>query len=1176
MRLTSLEIKGFKSFADKQILHFGSDVIGVVGPNGCGKSNIVDAIRWVLGEQKSKELRSDKMENVIFNGTKDRKPGGMAEVTLIFENNKGVLPMEYSQVSIKRMLYRDGDSEYRLNDVKCRLKDITTLLADTGMGPDSYAIIALGMVDDLLNDKENARRKLFEQAAGISKFKQRKKETYSKLEGAQADLSRAEDLLFEIENNLKVLEKQAKRAKRFFELKDEYKQVSIDLTILKLSSYKEDYKSLEQKIAQEEDAKTSIAARIASIEAGIEKEKAANMDKEKALMDAQRAVSAVVGKIRQLESDKKMLSQKTLFVKGSAEDLLGRIEQSENRIEEMRESLFKYEISLQEETQKTKEISQEYQKAKTALDDMRAKHGDVKSELDIFLKRQQEIEHEIFDLEKKKAANNSQAALIIRELQSSKTLAEQKASETAIKRERKMRTDMEVEKLQAELFALETVEKKRTDELTSQELLMEQYREELSKSDRILDSKRNEFKLTKSMVENLEGFPESIKFLNKESGWKAQAPLLSDIIYVKENYRTAIENYLDTYLNYYVVENLNEALQAIHLLESSKKGKANFLLLDEFAKELPPVPVIAQGVQALEVVEVEAKYHVLIQHLLANVVLTELNTKDLEIVSKDSSMIYLSTNGTYTKRKFSVSGGSVGLFEGKMIGRKKNLELLDKEISKLEDKNRELSKQYGDVKIKVNELRANDRTQEAKKLRQNYETLVREQVGLDSQLESVETFIREAEVKQHSSEAEIVRLEGEDKAINKLLDEKLLEINGLKAEVSKRDASFREVAEQVSESSQAFNQLNIDHIKQQNKISGIEKEVAFLKRQLEDSQRQVTLDKDALYKSNEDLLATGKEVKDADKALNESYEHKKVVEKHLSETEQVYYASRGGINKLEEELRTANRAQQDNFMLQGKLQQQFNQIKLELTSMNERMQVEFGVKVNDLINMAPNAEFSQLELEQKVDNLRSKVQTYGEVNPMAVEAYDEMKERFDFITAQREDLIQAKLGLEETIKEIEEKATLIFLDAFGRVRENFQKVFRSLFTEEDTCDLILEDPNNPLESNINITAKPKGKRPLTINQLSGGEKTLTATALLFSLYLLKPAPFCIFDEVDAPLDDANIAKFNNIIHKFSENSQFIIVTHNKQTMAAVDVIYGVTMEQQGVSKVVPVDFRNLN
>ncbi len=1179
MELKSLAIRGFKSFADETQINFNQNITGVVGPNGCGKSNIVDAIRWVLGEQKSKELRSDKMSSVIFNGTKKRKQGGRATVSLTFENTKNVLPTEYQTVTITRTLYRSGESEYKLNDIPCRLKDITSLFLDTGIGSNSYAIIALGMVDDLLNDREQSRRRLFEQAAGISKYKKRKRETLNKLKGTEADLARVEDLLFEIEGNLKTLEKQAKRAKKFFEIKEQYKELSIQLAIQQLAVHKNNYKKIKAQITEQEDKKLGLQAQANLLEANLEKEKAKNVDKEKSLSDRQKDLNRKVGIIRGKENDKKVLAQKLIFIQQNKTNLFRQIEHAQTNLEQTEKDIVHYRGEINNEKELEKDLEDNLNEAETILKSIREKHGSVKTELDEFMLEQQTQERNVFELEKKKAIQNNQRENLIAEIEkNSREITGRQNEVNTLKQKISAQDDIRNEK-ESYIHKLIKEEESRKEELAKTEHDFEDIKQHIVGLNRKLDSQRNEYKLTKSLVDNLEGFPESIKFLNKNKKWNTKAPLLSDIIYCKEEYRVSIENYLDNYLNYYVVEGLPNAIEAISLLSKSQKGKANFFLLDELKKHQSPLNLqstIPDGMmRAVDIVDVDKKYQALSDYLLGNVWVTNDENPPEDFDTED--MVLLSAKGKFVKSKFILSGGSVGLFEGKRIGRKKNLEVLSKSINDLEKDGKTYSEKFEKLRKRIDQLKNKDQRVLIDKEKDSLNRLQQGAVSLTTKLENFESFLNEVEKKNKEARESIEAIEKQDKEIEIKLGEAKMADGKIKEKIGKMDSSYRSIAEELSNASTDYNQKNIEFIRQQNKINSLQRELSYREKQLRDTKGKLVEDQLSQKNAEEDIVQTQMEVEQLEKDLIFLYEEKDTYEKTLSNAEQLYYDSRGSINEIDEQLRKANKATQDIVVLITSLKDRFNEIKIDLSSIGERLRIEFDVDINDLINQDAGEEvLNHVEVEEKVERLRKRIHNYGEINPMAVEAYDEMDERFQFISGQRKDLLDAKETLLDTIQEIEDTATEQFLEAFNKVRENFKEVFRSLFTEDDDCDLFLEDATRPLDSPIKITAKPKGKRPQSINQLSGGEKTLTATALLFSLYLLKPAPFCIFDEVDAPLDDANIGKFNKIIKKFSSNSQFIIVTHNKQTMAAVDVIYGVTMAEQGVSRVVPVDFRSLN
>ncbi|MCO6479424.1 MAG: chromosome segregation protein SMC [Phaeodactylibacter sp.] len=1174
MKLKQLEIKGFKSFANETVINFNEDVIGIVGPNGSGKSNIVDAIRWVLGEQKSRELRLDQMSSVIFNGTKRRKAGGVAQVSLTFENTKNLLPTEYHTVTITRMLYRSGESEYRLNGVPCRLKDITSLFLDTGIGSNSYAIIALGMVDDILSDKDNSRRRMFEQAAGVSKYKVRKRETLLKLKNTSDDLERVEDLLFEINNNLKSLEKQARRTKKYFELKAKYKEYSTNLAILKISSLKERQNELRKKLEAEEGRYRQHEVEINKLEAELERERKTNLDKEKALSDRQRELNNLVGAIRGMENDKRMNQQKQQFLQENQSKLTEDIRSTKARIRQLEEDIEHYRSELNQEKRMEATLEEGLTAAEAKLAQIRKSHGALKAGLDEVVAKQQALEREAFELEKQKAINSNQAESNRNDLGRYKKEIEQRSAEVGGLQEKMKVLEAEERQKADALSNLERAEEERQERLQHAEAALEALTQKITKVNREIDAKRNEYKLTKSMVENLEGFPESIRFLSttKSPEWDKDTPLLSDLIYVKEDYRVAIENYLEPYLNYYVVQNMDAAYRAIQLLSKTQKGKANFFLLDAFKNYVAPMALLPDTTRAIDLVETDPAYRNLCSYLLENVLLTDQEEANTSLPEGD--FVLLSRSGRYIRRRYSVSGGSIGLFEGKKIGRKKNLEVLDNAIRKLEREENRLSTEFYTLKSSIESLKAQRTPAQIQQEQASLNRLMQEKAALATRLENFESFIKEADDKRAAIERAVKKLEEANTGIEAALKEKNKEVSGVKEQIANTDVNYRQVAEELSEASSAYNNKNIEFIRQQNKVSSLQRELSFREKQLEEARVTVTSNQQKLESAGEEVKGIQDSIDLLEKQLQQAYAQRKEKESLLTEAEQSYFQARGGINELEDKLRKANKQRQDAQVLVNNLKDKANDLKYEVSSVAQRLRIEFNIDINTIINEEAQVDIPEEELEMKVERLRSRLENYGEINPMAVEAYDEMKERYESITQQRDDILQAKQDLEDTIKEIEETATTQFLEAFEKARLYFIDVFRSLFTEDDTCDLILLDPEDPLESKIEIVAKPKGKRPQTINQLSGGEKTLTATALLFALYLLKPAPFCIFDEVDAPLDDANIEKFNRIIKKFSRDSQFIIVTHNKLTMAAVDTIYGVYMAEQGVSGVSPVDFRD--
>ncbi len=840
MRLNKIEIKGFKSFGDKTIINFNSGVTGIVGPNGCGKSNIVDAMRWVLGEQKTSLLRSDKMENIIFNGSKSRKKLQLAEVSISFDNTKNLIPTEYSTVTITRKYFRSGDSEYLLNDVKCRLKDITNLFLDTGISSNNYAIIELSMVDNILNDKDNSRLHLFEEAAGISKFRKRKKETFNKIKQTELDLERVEDLVYEIEKNLRSLKRQAKQTEKYYKFKDEYKLISINVALEVSKSTRNSLNEQKEKLIKVENENTKVVSELAKKNSKLESAKSSLIPYEKKLIKLQKNLNNVLDKIRNFEESKRMKSQKAKMLIEKIEDLRDRIK---------------------------------------------------------------------YDTESNKRSE----------------------------------------------FSISSIQK------------------EISTSEKDLKKIIDKLKITKK------------DYLKYEEELKDKNVKITDIKEVEDHFRE-----------------LNHNLESI----SNKRNQVERLLL-------------------------------------------------LENIDKKSVI--------------------------------EKIKSIDKEISELKNG-----------------------------------------------LKTIENLFK-------TENKEIIR-------INKLFTEK------------SKDLSADEIT---------YNTLK-------SNIESLKKEMEYKNATYESNKKRINDNLNTLKVSEKEVVKIDSDTDSNDNSLIKLYDDKSKSEEDLQKFEDEYYKLKSTINLDDSSIKDLQNKKDINLNLINELKSNIHDNEIELNSVEQRISIEFDLDINKC--KADKNFFDEKSIEEMTtrrDTLKEKIEKIGQINPLAMEAYNEIKERHDFITKEREDLIEAKDSLIKTIEEIDIVAKESFLQSFEKIKSNFKTVFRSLFTEDDDCDLIIKDEENPLESSIEIMAKPKGKKPITINQLSGGEKTLTATSLLFAIYLLKPAPFCVFDEVDAPLDDANIDKFNKIVNKFSNTSQFIIVTHNKRTMNNADIIYGITMPEQGVSKVVPVDLRNL-
>lgn len=1172
-----MEIKGFKSFADKTLVMLDHPITGIVGPNGCGKSNIVDAIRWVIGEHKIKSLRSDNLDDLIFNGSKTRSPSGMAEVTLTFENNRNLLPTEFTTVSITRKFYKSGESEYRLNDVSCRLKDIHNLFLDTGVSNDSYAIIELGMVDDIIRDKDNSRRRMLEQAAGISIYKTRKKEAKQKLEGTQQDLARIEDLLFEISNNLRTLENQARKARRYFELRKEYQEISLELAKASLAHFNDKYKELNEQQVREAERKAQLEAGLEAEEQSLAREKQELIEKEQELAGLQKQFNELLSRIQQQEADRRLAQQKGGHLRDKERSLTEFLQGAEIQRKEIEASIERARRQLEEKSESLETVQDRMEGLRERMEDQKEAYDQARESLESRRREQQQVQRQQFELEKTVAIADTSMGNLQRSLAA---LEEEREGRHRQLEEfgREMETQSKVlDKARKELKDLLDQRETLKDKILEAQAALDHLRSDLVAQNRTLDAKRNEHDLLQSLVDSLEGYPQSMKFLKKNMSWKGKAPLLSDVFVVEEGYKAALENVLEDYLNYYLITEPKDAMEAIALLQQQQKGKAKFFLLDSPYPDIaePAHPVPQEWVPALDLVKVDPPYQSLAKALLSQVYLVE-----EESVWKDfplgADQVLVSRSGSVIRGRNKVHGGSVGLFEGNKLGRAKNLEGLAVQIQTLTETTETLKGQIQETQERITGLNMDIQDQKIEALKKEINQWENQIQNLQSRREHLEQLNEQAAQRiqglkeQEGERQEQVR---ESRQSLETLTESLQHLGEL---IRTEEDRFHGVEKEFNMASQAFHNENLQWTREKSQVEGLRQELELRKSQFENLEKQIAQNQESLKQTREAMAQAEAEAQSGEESYYALLNKKEEESRRLSEKDRHYYAFREKNAEKEAQLNQKRRARENAEQLIQAIKDQINEMKLQLAGMKERLKVEFKVELEDVLDQERTTELSAEELEAEAERRKKRLDQMGEVNPTAIDAFTEMKARYDFIMEQKTDLEKARDSLMATIEEVELTANNQFKETYEKVRENFIKVFKALFSPEDNCDLRLTNPEELADTGIEIYAQPKGKRPSTLTQLSGGEKTLTSTAFLFAIYLIKPAPFCILDEVDAPLDDANVLKFTQMIRQFSDKSQFIIVTHNKQTMASVDVIYGVTMQEAGVSRLVPVDFRSLS
>ena len=1173
MRFSRLEIKGFKSFANETVIHFNEDVTGIVGPNGSGKSNIVDAIRWVLGEQKSTELRLDKMSNIIFNGTKSKKPAGMAQVSLVFENNKKILPLDFNEVTVTRILYQNGDSEYKLNNVTCRLKDIYSLFVDTGVGSNTYAIIGFGMVEDLLNNKDNYRRMMIEQAAGISKYKSRKKETLSKLQSTLDDLSRVDDLLAEIEGNMNTLRKQARRAEKYLELKERYKANASTLFNHQIKSINQSIISTFEKYERERKAAELKETEIHNIEALVEVQKAALLEKELVLSEFQKKTNIILENQKALEKKRDMNIQRIAFIKSRADQSISDLGKLKMQLQELNMQKSALITQLPDTETEIISLKSDLETKEAQLKEIKLQLGSIESGLAPVLAAYDAANNRQYEIEKQNAIANAQLLSIQSDTGKNKAHEEELSNQlTSLTNQLNIVISVSTTKTQELNAALDIVELENANLALKKEAL-EAFTEKKKLLERRSDNIEHESKLLRSLIDNLEGYPEAVKYLSSNVDKSRKFYLLADLINCDEKYRTALENYLAPYLTNFVVPDYNDAFNAINLLSSSQKGKAGFFIMEAFKDKKNGSPEIDGAIPLTSLIQCHPQYQPLFNHLLQDAYLVH----KVGASSFDSLKIYpgahfIAEDGSIIVSRGQAAGGSIGLVEGSLLGRKLRLENLEEEI-------RILKKEDSELFIKISDLEDEIKLINQMTVRPQIEILQRDLQKLNDNSLQLKVKIENVTLQLQKITSDELLLMQKLTEFHAVIENNAAPLVLLKADLIKLNIEIQQNKTNQKEKGDEFNQLNtlinslkMNLVQVENKSNSINREVNLIdqqiinlnnnSKQLENTQQQ-SLIEIASLESN--IHETESEIVAMSAAFKGS-------QNELSEVEKLYFSDKKIIAEEEQNIKINQRNLSGIQTMANEWKDKWQAAKYEAKRIEDNFEIEFGA-IPEQESEASGAENDISVIADQNLKLKNSILQFGEVNPLALEAYQEIKIRYDEIVAQKTDILESKEMLAQTLNELEATSTTKYLSAFDQVRDNFKMVFRSLFTEDDDCDLIIENEGNPLDSDISIIAKPKGKRPQSLNQLSGGEKTLTAIAFLFSLYLLKPAPFCIFDELDAPLDDVNVEKLNRIIRKFSAQSQFIIITHNKATMASVDVMYGVYMEQQGISGLSKVDFR---
>lgn len=1173
MLLSRLEISGFKSFPEKTIIDFDGGITGVVGPNGCGKSNILDSIRWVMGEQRTSVLRSSRMEQMIFSGTSSLKPIGMAEVTLIIKNNRGLLPLEYEDISITRRLYRSGESEYYLNKRSCRLKDIVELFFDTGMGTHAYSVIQQGMIDSILSDKTEDRRSLFEEAAGVTKYKYRKKEAENKLAATEADLLRLGDVIAEIEKQVVTLRRQAKRAARYSKLRETLKEVHCVLSAGELHETRNRFDELSR---VKDDLRTrieSITAEVDRLQVTLEEARLSVSEVEREASEYRQKDSDLAVEAAGFENEIKIASSRIESSETKVESCRTDISALQDRIENLKQTVEENKMRLVELESEKECSARECENLENALGEILAGLSGAERDLDEKRKshlsaseRNSEIRTELSYLRDTSRNLSVKLAAIEEEARDFDAFRDDKSAGLSELEIKKAGVAGNIEQLNtnraAKVKARDEVAKA---EAESREALAA-LRAELS----ALEARRD---IYEQMIETGEGYVSGAAALRS---WPASPSglllPLAEVLEIPEKYRIAVAAALGDMAEIVPVMSIDIAYAAIEFLKSNSLGRAVFLDLDR-VKGISAEASRPDGGDGFigyldDLVNCPVEYRPAVRLLLGRVGLFRSEDAIEKCGSEWDFYTRVTLDGLAILPSGFLSGGKTS---AGVLGRQQDLQSVGQRIGILKSREKDIeAKSTGNREI------SESLDIEIADLEKRIAGLEAESDRLAAEFNQLRFDFKEKENRYSSAREEAARLKTETAEIGHKIEGLEVELKNMSrdpsAGVDALNESVRRVEKlrsEVKEIESKLTSARIRNVELDGLTDKLESDIRHAEELIAEASRMIDNNRQDMEKSESAIAESREKIERLKISLEKCFERKNQVRLKLNEFEGAISEAMTRIAATEKSMGEKRRERETLISEQHEHDLKFVELESSRKTILERLKVEFGVAN---IEQSPLPEDQSPEsLSARIAKIRETLKRMEPVNLMAAEDYERENDRLVFLVRQRDDLLEAKSSLKEAIRRINTTAENRFNETFGKIRQNFQRVFTSLF-EGGEAAVELEDPSDPLESPIKISARPGGKKMLTVTQLSGGERALTAISLLFGIYLVKPSPFCILDEVDAPLDDANLIKFLKLIKNFARDTQFIVITHNKLTMEASDILYGVTMQTPGVSKVVSVKF----
>ena len=1175
MYLKRLELQGFKSFADKTILEFKPGITSVIGPNGSGKSNISDAIRWVLGEQSMKSLRGAKSEDIIFAGTQSRKSLGFAEVSIVIDNSDAKLPIEYSEVTVTRKLYRNGETGYFINKTPCRLKDILELFMDTGIGKDGYSIIGQGKIDEILSNKSEDRRHIFEEAAGIVKYRTRKQESEKKMEQTKLNLLRINDILTEIEGNIEPLKAQSEKAKQYLNLREELKNIEVGLFVYNINTYKE---KLEQIIKDEEimtsqrntenekltsiqSLKDSLKQELDEITTQIEQMQNIGFESTNKIEKINSEIGISKERIQNNIANKERLESEIQELKTR----IGELQEEEKQRQEKKANLFQNKEKFEEELkQKEKELA----KLTKTLSDKELEIEAKKQKIETNTDKKYEVladintqEANYENLEKRKKTLKIELENIISELDST--------------RDNKQELSKKFYEIQSKRNIVSNNLQQETTEKESCMNKIKDFEEEINKLNYQMNMKDARHKFLLETEKEKEGYIKSVKELLLDCDKNSQLKkgmhgVLANLISVNKEYELAIEMCLGQALQNVVTETEEDAKKLVEHLRNNNLGRASFLPISSIrGKRIENV--ISNGMKgvigiASDLVKCDKKYTQIVLNLLGRTVVVEDMNIGISLAKMNNySFRIVTLKGDVISSSGSITGGSVATKTVNILGRSREIEELEKEIKKLSKKIEEI-------------------TLQKQKYLESITEVIEKVAGLEKELQDIEIVYAAENQKMVSIEENIYKLEQrrdklkeEELSINKQKEESIKQKEEKEQEVEKLNSEIKSLSEEVEQfatvnkdNQKYIDDLNFDITNFKISVSSFIESEASIEEFVERIRQEILNNNNNIENKNNTL----------NQAIKENAELQTKIDNLNSEIEQIKAEVNNSSENIEKlkQLRT-----EKNELLDKKEEEITNQFSI-LEGLKEQIvkmdfkKTKLEQDIEQLINtlwdeyeITPNnaGEYKKpnniAQAQKEVSSIREKIKDLGSINIDSIEEYKKISERYDFMCEQRLDLENTVAKLRKVISEMTQTMEQQFKEKFEIINKNFNEVFIELFGG-GKAELILTDEDNVLECGIDIRVQPTGKKLQNMMLLSGGEKAFTAIALLFAILKINPAPFCILDEIEAALDDVNVYRFAEYLKKFSQASQFLVITHRKGTMEVADTVYGVTMEENGISK----------